>query len=154
MALVEENEFMDGVTSVSLAEERLGFYCSSKESYRSLGIKLFDRLGVGILAPGPEGHPLYFSKFIKTLGAGFKPTLTSESYELLRTAAVEGSIVAVLPSRVANRRPNELIEISPRPISKAPDGNYRIYLVSEPGCSAEENEFLAQEIKSLISAQG
>jgi DNA-binding transcriptional LysR family regulator len=152
MALVEENDFMDGMTVIPVAEDRLGFYCSSDEAIAALGSKAFDRLGVGTLSAGPEGHPRYFTKFIRFLGSGFKSTLTSESYELLRSAAVEGSVVSVLPTRVAKRRPGELIEIYPsKEAEKAHKQFYKICLISEPKCSSEENDFLASEIRSIIS---
>jgi DNA-binding transcriptional LysR family regulator len=151
MALVEENDFMEGVTSIPIAEERLGFFCSSQEATAKLGSKVFDTLGVATLASGPEGHPLYFSKLIRTLGSGFKPTLTSESYEILRATAVEGSVVSVLPTRVARRRSNELVEVFPsKEAEKVARHSYKICLVSEPGCSTEENDFLANEIRSII----
>jgi DNA-binding transcriptional LysR family regulator len=154
MALVEENDFMEGVTCIPVSEDRLGLFCSVKEPIRNLGLKTIEKLGVGILSAGSEGHSRHYSKFIKILGQNFKPTLTGESYEILRAAAVEGSIVAVLPTRVAHRRPHELIEISPHVLGapKTAVSNYQIFLVSEPGCSAEENAYLAQEIKSIIQA--
>lgn len=143
MALVEENDFLDGVMSIPLAEDRLGFFCSSKEFVQTLGPKAFDKLGVGTLSPGPEGHPLYFSKFIRVLGKSFKPTLTSESYEILRTAAVEGAIVALLPTRVAHRRPSELVEIFPSKESavKLTREQYKICLISEANCSSRRMNF-------------
>jgi DNA-binding transcriptional LysR family regulator len=153
MALVEENDFMDGVTVTPIAEDRLGFFCSSHESIARLGNKVFDKLGVAVTAAGSEGHSLYFSKFIRTLGSGFKPTLTSESYEILRAAAVEGSVVSVLPTRVAKRKPYELVELFPsKEAEKFASQSYKLCLISEPGCSSEENEFLANEIRSIVSA--
>jgi DNA-binding transcriptional LysR family regulator len=153
MALVEENEFIDGVTAIPLTEERLGFYASTKDSVQKLRGRAIETLGIGITAPGLEGHPRYFTKFVNAYAKGLKPTLTSESFEILRAAAVEGSVVAILPSRVANRRKGELMEIFPEGISEKKQtlGRYKIYLVSEPGCTTEENEFLAQELSSLLS---
>jgi hypothetical protein len=96
---------------------------------------------------------LYYSRFVRILGKSFKSTLTSDSYEILRAAAVEGSIVAMLPTRVANRRANELTEIFPskESASKILQERYKICLISEPNCSSDESDFLAREIKSLIS---
>ncbi len=156
MAVVEDNDFIQGVTAIPLAEERLGFYVSAKISDPSKRSSWIDALGVGVLASGPDGHPGYFTKLIKSLGTSFKPTLTSESYEVLRTAAVEGSVVSLLPSRVAQRHPGELIEIVPESLTgKALTnkmGRYAIYLACQPGCSSEENIFLATELKSIISS--
>jgi DNA-binding transcriptional LysR family regulator len=147
MAVVEENEFIDLSCATVLAEDRLGFYCSSQVTRPDRGT--LDRLGVGVLTAGHDGHASYFTRFMRPLGKGFKPTLTSESYEILRASAVAGSVVAVLPKRVAGRRVGELTEIQLD--SEKPLGAYKIYLVSERGCSPEENDFLAAELKSLIS---
>ena len=107
-----------------------------------------------MISAGIEGHPRYFTKFINAYAKGLKPTLISDSYELLRGAAVEGSVVAILPTRVAQRRPGELIELFPdgKSSEKSEIGRYKIYLVSEPACTTEENNFLSQEIVSLLSA--
>ncbi len=155
MALVEENDYMQGVTAIPIAEERLGFFCSVENSSRK-GSDLIESLGVGTLTCGLDGHPPHYTKFLRILGKSVKPTLSSESYEVLRAAAVEGVVVAILPSRVACRKLDDLIEVFPteKKIAskeKSP-GTYRLYLVCEPGCTTEENDFLAMEIKSIISA--
>ena len=63
-----------------------------------------------------------------------------------------GSVVAILPGRVARRRAGELVEIKipPASIAKGADGTYKIMLISEPGCSPQENQYIAQELRSLI----
>lgn len=153
MAVVEDNDFIEGMTAIPISEDRLGLYRSSRlaESSRK---SFIEELGIATLAAGPDGHPTYYTKFLKPLGKSFKPTLASDSYEILRAAAVEGSVVSILPSRVAQRRPGELTEVflNSQPESKGL-GRYKIYLVSEPGCTPEENIFLAEELQNLISGQ-
>lgn len=153
MAVVEENDFMEDVVAMPIAEDRLGLYGSTQLG-RMDPKSIVEELGVGTIAPGPDGHALYYSKFLRSLGKGFKPTLVSESYEILRSAACQGSIVALLPTRIAQRRPNELIEISLDPQnSTKKNGHYKIFLISEPGCTPEENIFLSQELQNLISGR-
>ena len=154
MALVEENDAIGEMVKISVAQDRYGFFRSSKEKIRKPGAKTFDRLGIGAISPDPEEYTSHLLKFTQVLGKQFRPTFLAESYELLRSTAVAGSIVAILPTRVANRRPNELVEIFPsgdHP-SKLVFNYYKIFLIHELGCPTDESNFLAKEIKSLISA--
>jgi YD repeat-containing protein len=55
---------------------------------------------------------------------------------------------------VPKRRSNELIEIFPsKEAERLVHNSYKIYLISEPGCASEENDFLAGEIRSIISVK-
>lgn len=148
-AVVEENPSLGRLLSVPVAQDRLGFYASAKTSRSDLKWEAIH--SVGALSPGPDGHARYYSKFIQAaFGTNFKPSVLSDSYEALRSSAVYGSCVAVLPSRVANRRPGELVEITPPATSDASNGSHQILLISQPNCDPEEIQFLTSEIKPLL----
>ena len=148
-AVVEENDNLGRLLSVPVAQDRLGFYVSAKtpQSERSLETLR----SIGTISPGPDGYARYYTKFIQaTLGKTFKPSVLSDSYEALRSSAVYGSVMAVLPSRVANRRSGELVEITPPNQAKGSNGSHQILLISQPNCDPEEIQFLTSAITPLL----
>lgn len=154
MALVEDNDFIKGVTVHTIGTDQLGFFCSpqAKAAYANRPQDLFKHLGLGVLAPGPEGHPSHFTRLMKPIDKTLRPVLASESYELLRTAAAEGAVVAVLPARVAARRPGDLVEVFPSEQNQKNLASFKIHLVSEVGCTAQENALLAKELQEILNS--
>jgi DNA-binding transcriptional LysR family regulator len=148
-AVVEENENLGRLLAVPVAQDRLGFYVSAKRP--AIDQKWSDSRSIGTISAGADGYPRYYSKFIQaTLGKNFRPSLLSDSYEALRSSAVYGSIMAILPSRVAERRPGELIEITPPDLKDSSTGAHQILLISQPNCDPEEIQFLTAEIIPLL----
>lgn len=148
-AVVEENDGLGRLLSIPIAQDRLGFYVSVQASPSEL--KWDPTRAIGTLSSGPDGYARYYTKFIHAaFGANFKPSVVSDSYEALRSSAVYGSCVAILPSRVANRRPGELVEITPPEMLQASIGSHQILLISQPNCDQDEIRFLTSEIKTLI----
>jgi DNA-binding transcriptional LysR family regulator len=146
-AVVEENDNLGRLLSVPIGQDRLGFYVSSGSSQ-----DWDDSRSIGTISPGSDGYPRYYSKFIQaTLGKNFRPSLLSDSYEALRSSAVYGSVMAILPSRVAMRRAGELLEVVPPELSQANDGSHQILLISQPNCDPEEIRFLTSEITPLLT---
>jgi DNA-binding transcriptional LysR family regulator len=149
-ALVEENDNLGRLFSVPIARDRLGCYVSARtpESERK-----WDRpRSVGTISPGNDGHSRYYTKFIQAaFGKNFKPSVLSDSYEALRSSAVYGSTMAILPSRVANRRPGELVEILPPDVNESSNGSHQILLISQPNCDPVEIQFLTAEITPLLN---
>lgn len=150
-ALVEENENLGRLLSVPVGRDRLSFYVSAKMPLSERNWKQLAAHSLGTVSPGPDGYPRYYTKFVQSYFEGLpKPFLLSDSYEALRSSAVYGSIMAVLPSRVAERRPGELVEITPPIQGKTADGAHEILLISQPNCDPEEIQFLTNEISGLL----
>lgn len=143
MAIVIENDLNRGLTTIPLAQDRLGVFASPQ-------VKQPDRLPLGSIAPGPDGVPTYYSKFIKSLN-NKKVSFSSESMEALLAASAEGSIAAILPFRVAQRAKNELVEITPKDCRDKKLGTHWICLISQKNCDPSENAFLEAEIKALLN---
>ncbi len=153
-ALITEVDDINRLSIRDVAEDRLGFYVSNRHPILQLGWQALDKYGVGSLAPGKEGLPRYYRRFIKQVDH-VKPVLLSDSFEALRAAAASGALVSVLPRRVALRL-NDLCEITPpgggaKGKSKTENGLHRIYLVSQSSCDPEEFEFLAEETGHLLN---
>jgi DNA-binding transcriptional LysR family regulator len=148
-AVVEENENLGRLLSVPVGDDRLGFYISAKTPRAEQ--KWSESNAIGTVSPGADGYPRYYSKFIQaTLGKNFRPSVLSDSYEALRSSAVYGSITAILPSRVADRRSGELIEVTPSDFKSSSLGAHQILLISQPNCDPEEIQFLTAEITPLL----
>lgn len=147
-AIVTEVDDLERFYSVEIADDRLGVYVSAHHPIARLGWSACERFGLGSLAPGKDGLPRYFMKFMKRLGDR-RPTILSESFETLRASTASGAIAAVLPQRVAMRN-NDLLEVTP---PGKDDGRHRIYVVSQPNCDTEEANFLASEARALLATR-
>lgn len=149
-ALVTEVDDIDRFYSRDVASDRLGLYVSSRHPIAEKGWRAMEEFGVASLAPSKDGLPRYFTKFMKQFDSA-KPFLLSDSFETLRAAACGGSVVAVLPERVA-RRSEGLVEISVykgRPLREL--GRHRIVVLSMLKCDPAETDFLAVEASRHLS---
>ncbi|MGE3386043.1 MAG: LysR family transcriptional regulator [Bdellovibrionales bacterium] len=150
-ALITEVDDLDRFYVKEVTEDRLGLYVSKRHTIVSDGWDAIEKYGYGSLAPGKDSLPRYFTKFMRQRGLN-KPAILSDSFETLRAAAAAGSIVAVLPNRVATRQ-DDLVELLPKSSSeKAPKeiGLHRIYIISQANCDREETDFVAQESRRLL----
>lgn len=154
IALVADNDNMEGLSVVPVATERMGFYCSSRPEIAKHGWALVERLGVGAFPPDQDGYAPYFRKLFKIFGPNWRPSLLSESYEALRVLASNGSMVCVLSTRVAALQNGDLIELDP-PQAKSSSktaGAYCISLVSDRSMEPALTEFLAKELQIILQA--
>lgn len=149
-AIVTEVDGLDRFYKALVGEDRLGVYISARLPAAQLGFHAVEKYGLGSLAPGKEGLPRYFSRFLRRLGP-LKPMVQSESFETLRTAATNGAIAAVLPHRVAMRSA-ELIEITPKGDPRSA-GLHRIFVVSQANCDEDEAKFLAEEARQILDGR-
>ncbi len=146
-ALIAEVDDLERFYKKEVYEDRLGLFISAKPPTAQLGWHSIEKLGIGSLTPGKDGHPRYFSKFLKQLEP-VKPMLLCESFETLRSAAVAGAFVAVLPHRVANRQ-DDLIELQPpKPLKEK--GFHKLLVISQLSCDREETDFIASEAARLL----
>ena len=146
MALVSGTDEAEGVTTYPISEDRLGVYVSAQSEMRTLVAVRED--GIATLLPEDDGHPPYYSRFLRAIDRGFKPRLTSDSYESLFAMAASGVCAAVLPERMALRTQGLLREVALPEAGRA--GRFKIMMVSEPVCDPAEDQFLISELKSLL----
>lgn len=156
MAIVADNDHIEGLSIHPIADEFMGFYCSSRPEYVKAGWSLVQKLGVGAFPPDQSGYPSYFRKLFSPLGPKWKPSLLSESYEALRSLALSGSMVTVLSSRVAAIAHGELFELKNpalnrlAPLDKTRPGGYKISLISDRSLDLGQSEFLAQQLRAIM----
>jgi len=152
VAIAAENDQMEGLSVIPVAEERMGFYCSSRPDIAQQGWALVERLGVGAFPPDQNGYAPYFRRLFKVFGPHWRPSLFSESYEALRALAISGSMVSVLSTRVAALAHGDLVEIMPpQPATSKPPGVYKISLVSDRSLDSAQVSFLAKELQLIMN---
>ncbi|MEQ1724294.1 MAG: hypothetical protein ABL930_14075, partial [Pseudobdellovibrio sp.] len=127
--------------------DRLGLYVSKNHPISKLGWAAIEKFGLGSLAGGKEGFPRYFAKYMKQLEVQ-KPLVLCESFETLRAAASAGSIVSVLPHRVAIRS-DDLLELT-LPKKMKETGEHKLIVVSQLSCDRAETDFIADETQRLL----
>lgn len=148
-ALITEIDDLERFYVKEVARDRLGFYLARNHPLAKAGWSAMENLGLGSLAPGKDGLPRYFMKFMKQLGPT-RPTVLSDSFEALRAGAAAGAMVAVLPHRVAMRH-RDLLELQPpKGLSLKETGQHRLCMVSPSNCDPEETDFLASEARRFL----
>lgn len=151
-ALIAQVDDLSRFYVKDVAEDKLGLFVAKNHPIAERGAHAIEEYGLGSLTPGKDGLPLYFTKFLKQFNLG-RPSILSDSFETLRAGAAAGSIVSVLPHRVA-ARDQDLIDIS-QLVSKTKklksDGLHRICVVSQVSCDREETDFIAEEATRLLS---
>jgi len=144
-AMIVETEGMERLRLDEVAKDGLGLFIAAKHADRLENWEAIEDLGLGLISTGMDGVPPYLRKFLKQFGPKPKISMTSDSYEVLRRAAESGLIAAVLPRRVALRRPSELVEVRTfRGKPKSEEGEHKIYLASMDRCDEDEAKFLAR----------
>lgn len=143
-ALVAETDGMERLRLDEVATDELGIFVGAGFAEISDDWPEIEKIGFGFISTGSDGIPGYLKKFMKQIGPKPKITLTSDSYEVLRRAAVNGLAASILPRRVALRSKNELVEIrSINGCERKEAGTHKIYLASMDRCDEEEAKFLA-----------
>jgi DNA-binding transcriptional LysR family regulator len=147
-ALITEVDDLDRFYGVDVYEDRLGFFVSQRHPIAQMGWKAAHYFGIGTLTQSKDGMPRYFTRFHKQLG-NLRPTVHSDSFETLRSAAAAGVLVSVLPHRVAHRH-DDLVEIFPVGAKNKEQGLHRLLVVSQTNCDHQEVDFLAAEARRLL----
>lgn len=148
-ALITETDSLERFYVKEVGRDGLGFYVSNVHPIAKRGWAAVGHNGFGSLAPSKDGLPRYFSKFMRQYDLA-KPTILSDSFEVLRAAAAAGAIAAVLPRRVANRSA-DLIEVKPPGAQFFKEhGEHRILVVSQ-NCDREEADFIASESTRILA---
>jgi len=105
-------------------------------------------VGVGGKTGGRSAPTVWNAAF--HMGIRKSPSFQSDSFEALLEAAAYGSVVAILPERVARRKGSFMTELTPPAVIQSGAGRHRISLISRQNCDERENAFLAREITGLL----
>jgi len=148
-ALVVENDLVGRLHSEVLAHDELGLWASPAHPvFRASVSKETPYAG---LAPGADGLPRFYRRFVRAMGVSDRPVIECDSFEALRMMAVRNVTVAVLPRRVATRTPGELRAV-PAPRGAAEAGAHAICLVSRPRVNERVRAVVVGELRALLAA--
>ncbi len=143
-ALIAETDGMDRLRLEEVGRDEMGLFVATKHLEKIGEWSEVEQMGFGTISTSTDGVPSYLKKFLKQCGSKNLVSMTSDSYEVLRRAAVNGLCASVLPMRVAQRSKNSLIEVTQFQGSpKVETGEHRIYLASMDRCDEAESDFLA-----------
>jgi molybdate transport repressor ModE-like protein len=146
-----DSEELENVNKELIAEDEFGLFISKNSPYRhDLSTALME-LDVGSLSPSHQGHPRYFQKFLNSLDKKIKINLHSDSLEVLRASTALGSIMSILPNRVASRRDDLLDITNLMERSSTERGRHKIVLAYQEKCDDGEAKYLAQLATKIIS---
>lgn len=148
-AIITEVDDLSRFYVKEVAQDRLGFYVSSRHPIAGLGWKAVEEKGFGALSPAKDGLPRYYTKYLRQFEP-LRPFVLSDSFEVLRATAASGVLAAVLPARVAARG-NDLTEVfHPKVKAMKETGKHRICVVSQTSCDPEETDFLASQARKHL----
>lgn len=114
---------------IDLATDYLGVFASADKFLGINNLAEVPDIGLATLSTPSDGVPLYYKKFISQFPEDNSKTLTSDSFESIRSLAASGIMLGVLPSRVAYRKPNELKELWPKNAEIAKKSEHKLSLV-------------------------
>jgi len=144
IAIVTETDGMDRMRLEEIGRDELGLFVSCDTPDLN-DWPAIEAIGFGVITTGTDGIPTYLKKFLKQLGPKMKTTMSSDSYEVLRKAAVNGLTASILPKRVALRTHGDLKEVTQfAGLPKSESGEHKIFLASMERCDEMESLFLSE----------
>ena len=146
MALIVEAAPDDFLDVEYFASDYLGLFVSPRHKISSMGLQAIDQYGVGTISPGNDGYPVFFQRYLLSLKRKLPFKVLSDSFETIRSIALEGAIVGLLPYRVAIRYGDELVAL---PTGK-PQGRHRLCLVVRKNIQGKLRNILIQEISEVF----
>lgn len=150
VAIVVNNDNLDKFYKKTLYEDRLGFYVAKDSALAEAGWSAVEAGEVGLLAAGTDGHPVYMSRFLRQLGSGFKPIFSSDSYDTLLQVALRGSLISILPEKLAEPYADQLVELTPPSGPLKEQGQHSVMLVSQPNCDEIETQYIYDGLRRCI----
>ncbi len=142
-ALLIENDLVGKLEVDVLARDQLGLWTS-------LRVPTTRTTTYAGLAPGADGLPRFYRRFVRGMGLPARAFIECDSFEALRMMAVRGVAPAVLPRRVALRTAGELRQVPPTRAGVVESGEHAICLVSRAGVNAAVREVVAGELRAVL----
>ena len=95
----------------SFATDQFGLFVSSKTDSSLTADQIVKQMGFGSLKIDDKHHSACYKRFLKTLLISSKPTLETESFEVILALVRGGALAGILPLRVAQRARPEIKRI-------------------------------------------
>ena len=112
MAMVINGEEDNKVDVEHITTDTLGLYVCA-EKYCMENIEDIVSMGIAILSTPEDGLSYYYKRFIQKVPEDYKVTLTCDSFEAIKCVTASGTIIGLLPEKVANEKTGELKKIWP-----------------------------------------
>ncbi len=113
MAMVINGEEDSKVDVEHISSDTLGLYvCAEKYCYTE-NLEEIIEMGIAILSTPEDGLPYYYKKFTQKIPDEYKVTLTCDSFEAIRSVTASGTIIGLLPEKVAKNQADSLKKIWP-----------------------------------------
>ncbi len=95
----------------SFATDKFGLFVSSKIDNSLSAEQILKQMGFGSLKIDDKHHSACYKRFLKTIMISAKPTLETESFEVILALVRGGALAGILPLRVAQRAHPEVKRI-------------------------------------------
>jgi DNA-binding transcriptional LysR family regulator len=151
-ALTINGESDKMIQSVDLATDELGLFVSTGYQLLNRNFETWEEWPLATVSTGPEGLPVYYERFLKSIPGNFHVVLNSDSFETIRSLTVEGSAVGLLPVRVAGRKGNDLIKIWPREEKISKQSRHHISLINRRSVNQELVQLFKTELMDCLNS--
>lgn len=151
LALVPETDAGSRLHVETVGDDALGAWASPDHAVFREGLGATTPYAG--LAPGPDGLPPFYRRFIRASGLSERAVIQCDSFEALRIIAARGIVVAVLPRRVAARAAGELrlVSLTKGATAAIEAGRHRLCVVSRRKESLAR-DVLTSEVRALLAS--
>jgi len=132
MAMVINGEEDNKIDVEHIGSDRLGLYVCSGKYCNTESPEDLIAMGLAILSTPDDGLPYYYKKFVERIPSEYKTTLTCDSFEVIRSVTSTGTIIGLLPEKVATygaSKGAELRKIWPRDEETAKISEHKVSLI-------------------------
>ncbi len=143
-AIVIDSEELDHFSKEFIVQDEFAIYIAKKFFKKDSLAEIYQQLGLGSISASGQGHPRYYQKYLDSLHKTFKPTIFSDSLEVLKGLTAQGLIMSILPKRIGSRDV-DLMDISKHvKIKNDERGIHHIVLAYQGKCDKHEAIYLAK----------
>lgn len=128
MAMVINGEEDNKVNVDHISTDTLGLYVCA-EKFCMENIADVTAMGIAILSTPDDGLPYYYKKFMQKVPEEYQVTLTCDSFEAIRSVTCSGTIIGLLPEKVASIMGEGLKKVWPLDEETAKISEHKISLV-------------------------
>lgn len=147
MALVINGQSENKLDADVLFEDELGMYISKSAAKYGDDIKYYQSIGLATLSASASGHPDFYKSIAKEFPAELKVSVTCDSFETIRNFALTGTLIGLLPTKVAERDEG-LVRVWPKDDRISAMSRHYVTLVSRKNISPDFTELVKEEMQT------
>jgi DNA-binding transcriptional LysR family regulator len=115
LAFVADASHPPRIAVHTFATDSYGLFISVSKGSKQTEMSLIQKYGLACLSRDDKHHGKSLGRYLKQFTPSLRPQLETPSFEIILALAVSGTMVGVLPLRVANRAKGEIIRADSRP---------------------------------------